>query len=164
MKKRIRQFKETIEIQSSWLVRLKSYRHFNLCLVACAVLVVSFVHIWQRVKVLEQVKEVAVLKKSNKSLIDDLKKANSDISRLTMASRIKTYAEDTLGLKPIRPEKLYTLVPDGVEADKPDELASMLSTIRRVADYLPIIEHNEVRANELKIFNSDSLISVGQRE
>lgn len=164
MKKAIRQFKETIELKSGFIARVRSYRNFNLYLIASAILVVSCFHIWQRVKVLDQVQEVARLKKSNKQLLDDLKKVNSDLAKLSMASRIRTYASDSLKMIPIDPSNLYTLVPSGVESESPDEFASMLSAIKRVADYFPVIEGNNANANELKIINLDTTTSAGQKE
>jgi cell division protein FtsL len=146
------------------LARIRSYRNFNLYLIAGAILIVSCFHIWQRVKVLDQVQEVALLKKSNKQLLDDLKKVNSDLANLSMASRIKTFAKDSLRMIPIDPSNLYTLVPSGVESESPDEFASMFSAIKRVTDYLPVIEGNNANANELKIVNLDTTVSLGQKE
>jgi len=154
MKQTIRNFKETVEMRSSIFARLKSHRYFPILMLLTAFLLASFIHVWQRFRVLELVHEVSLLKQENKELIDTRKKLHSDITALTMASRIETYARDTLGMQPIEPERLYTLVPEKPAPLEPDQLGELVGAIERIADYLPVISGNDALATpgaELKL-------------
>ena len=113
MKRTIRNFKETIEMQSSLLNRFRSSRYIPIALLVAAFLTAAVVHIWQRVRVLDMVHEVSLLQQENEELADEVRKVYSDIARLTMASRIEKYAADKLGLQPVDPQAMFTLVPDG---------------------------------------------------
>lgn len=154
MKQTIRNFKETVEMRSTIFARLKAHRYFPILLLLVAFLAASFIHVWQRFRVLELVHEVALLKQENKELVDAHKKLHSDITALTMASRIETYARDTLGMEPVAPERLYTLVPEKPAPLEPDQLGELVGAIERIADYLPVISGNDAMANsgtELKL-------------
>lgn len=154
MKQTIRKFKETVEMRSSIFNRLKSHRYFPILMLLTAVLVASFIHVWQRFRVLELVHEVSLLKQENKELIDSHKKLHSDITALTMAARIETYARDTLGMQPVDPEQLYTLVPEKPAPQEPDQFGELVGAIERIADYIPVISGNDAMANsgtELKL-------------
>ena len=164
MKKTVRKFKETVEIQSSLFQRLRSHRYFTVVVLAAACLLVSCFYVWQRVRVLELVKEVSALDKEHTELLDDLRKVKSDIASLTLASRIESYATDTLGMKPIEAERLFTLAPRESKPSEPDDLAAMMSAIRHVADYMPVISEAEVRADELRIINPDTIAGEGAIE
>ncbi len=156
MKEAVRKFKETVEIKSTLLNRFRSHRYFTATILAGAVVLASCFHIWQRVKVYELVKDVAVLKNENKLLLDYLKKVNSSIATLSLASRIEQYATDTLGMKAISPENLYTLLGDGQSEADVDDLDKMMTAIKRVAEFIPIVTENELRADELQIIRMDS--------
>ena len=161
MKKTVRKFKETVEIQSSFLQRLRSHRYFTVIVLAGAFLMVSCFYVWQRVRVLELVKDVASLDKDQAELLDDLRKVRSDIASLTLAARIEVYATDTLGMKPIEADRLFTLAPKKSKRVESDDLAAMISAIRHVADYMPVISEAEVRADELRIINLDTISGEG---
>jgi cell division protein FtsL len=161
MKKTVRKFKETVEIQSSFLQRLRSHRYFTVIVLAAAFLLVSCFYVWQRVRVLELVKDVSYLDKDHAELLDDLRKVRSDIGSLTLAARIEVFATDTLGMKPIDADRLFTLAPKKSNPDEPDDLAAMISAIRHVADYMPVISEAEVRADQLRIINVDTISNQG---
>lgn len=159
MKEAIRKFKETVEIKSSLFKRLRSHRYFSAIVLTGLVIIVSCFHIWQRVKVYDLVMDVAILKKENKQLHNTLKKINSDISTLTLTARIEKYAKDTLGLKSITIDRLYTLEHKEYENSNQDEFDKMLSAIKRVSDFMPVITENEIRADELQIIKVDSSLA-----
>jgi cell division protein FtsL len=161
MKKKVRKFKETVEIQSSFLQRLRSHRYFTVIVLAGACLLVSCFYVWQRVRVLELVKDVSYLDKDHAELLDDLRKIRTDIASLTLAARIEIYATDTLGMKPIDADRLFTLAPKQSKSNESDDLAAMISAIRHVADYMPVISEAEVRADELRIINIDTITGEG---
>src|SRR5512140_1999460 len=102
----VRKFKETVELQSSLLARIRGHRHFSTGLMLTALIFVACVHIWQRVHVIHLVQEVANLRDENKLLVDETKKARTGIATLEMASRIQTCAADSLGLQPIATDRL----------------------------------------------------------
>lgn len=149
MARSVRQFKETIEFRSLPLNRLRSHRYFPVAVIALVVLAAACIHVWQRVVVIGLVQEVSALEKKNRSLVDDAQKVQTDIAALTMATRVERYAVDTLGLQQVRADRLYTLVPDVTRNLSSDELATMLSSIRRVADYLPALTEAQA-AQELQ--------------
>lgn len=162
MKDAVRKFKETLDIESSLLKRLRSHPYFGITLLAAALLVASCFHVWQRVIVLESVKEVARLRADNVRLLDNLRKVRVEIARLSMATRIEKFAVDSLGMKPITAEHLYTLVPEDRSVD-PDQLAEMMSAIKRVVDYMPVVSSNEARADELRIVDNGDQVQGGKK-
>jgi cell division protein FtsL len=161
MKEAVRRFKETIEIKSTIFNRLRSHRYFSISVLVAACLFAACFHVWQRVKVIELVKEVSQLQAENKSLLDDYKKVHSDIASLSMASRIERYARDTLGLAPVEVDRLYTLVRGDRPAADHDELVVMLSAIKRVADYMPVVAETRADARVLHGVRFDSTSGQG---
>ncbi len=161
MRKAVRKFKETIEIKSSIITRLKSHRYLTMSALALAILVVCCFHVWQRVMVLDLVQEVGQLRNDHDRLEDNLKKVGAEISALSMSGRIESYAVDSLGMRPINAEQLYTLVPRETETVRPDELTVMARAIRRVADFMPVITESDVNARELQIVTVDTTSAGG---
>jgi cell division protein FtsL len=146
----VRKFKETVEIRSQLLTRLQSHRYFPVALIVTLILVAACVHVWQRVMVISLVREVSLLEKENRGLVDDTHKVQSQIAALSMSARIERYAADTLGLKRVDADRLFTLVPEAVNTVPADELATMLSSIKRVAQYLPALSQTQAGAQELQ--------------
>ncbi len=157
MKETIRKFKETVEIRSSVINRIRSHRYFPVTLLLVVALSAACVHIWQRVKVVELVKEVSTLKTENAELLDLKKKVYADIASLSTASRIEKYASDTLGLKQIDPERLFTLVLDKADKVEQDDLDLMLYAINRVTEYVPRVSESSARAGGVDDLDLDSL-------
>lgn len=146
----VRKFKETLEIRSGILARLKSHRYFPITIIATLVLVAAVIHVWQRVVVISLVKEVSVLTKVNRSLVDDAHKLQSRITALSMTARVEGYAMDSLGLKRVTADQLFTLVPEEVTPVAADELATILFSIKRVAEYLPVLSQAQAGASQLQ--------------
>lgn len=162
MKETIRKFKETVEIRSSVFNRIRSHRYFPVTVLFCALLTAACIHIWQRVKVVELVKEVSLLRKENVSLLDDKKKTYSDIAALSMACRVERYAADTLGLRAVSADRLFTLVRDNEpDISQPDDLDLMLSAINRVASFVPVISENQATAGTVGDLDLDSASTGG---
>ncbi|MEW6412551.1 MAG: hypothetical protein AB1483_08780 [Candidatus Zixiibacteriota bacterium] len=159
MKETIRKFKETVEIRSSIFNRIRSHRYFPVALLLTVSLSAACVHIWQRVKVVELVKQVGALKNENAELIDLKKKVYADIAVLSTAARIEKYASDTLGLKRVDPERLFTLVPEKAKKMdiERDDLDLMLYAINRVTEYVPRVTENSAMAGGVDDLNLDSL-------
>ena len=156
MKTAVRKFKETLEIRSSVFNRLRSHRYFSISLLTAVVLLAACFHVWQRVRVIELVKETSRLRNTNKLLIDDYKKVYSDIVSLSLASRIETYARDTLGMIPVTVDRLYTLVRSKEKPVETDEWTAMVSAVQRVARYIPVVTETDARAGELQPVRFDS--------
>ena len=148
MKKKIRTFEETLEIRSSRLNRLRSHRYFWVGLLASAFLLVSCFHIWQRVKVMQLLKDVSRLQTENAYLVNEAKKLNAEIAALMMASRIEQYAADSLGLRLATADRLYTLVERKSGVRRMDDLDLVTTALSRLARYLPVVTENEARAGQ----------------
>jgi len=161
MKLAVRKFKETIELQSTLLRRLRSHRYLSVSLLVATIVVAACFHIWQRVRVMELVQDVATLKKEQASLLDDKKKLYSEIASLSVASRIERYACDTLGLRPVDAERLFTLVPKKELPPPQDELVKMFSAIRRVADHVPAITESRAAAAGVENLKVDTMSDSG---
>jgi len=155
----VRKFKETIELGSPIIRRVRSHKYFPVIVITFLVLVAAIAHVWQRVAVIQLVKDVSILRAENKSLSDDSKKIQSQISRLAMTSRIEQLARDSLGLRRIMAERLFTLVSEEGKRIPSDELSTMFSSIKRVAEYLPTITPAEASAKELRTIDLDTLTS-----
>ena len=161
MKQAIRKFSETVKIRSSWLNRIRSHRYFQWAMLAVIVLMVSGIHIWQRVKVLDLVHEVSLLRKENTMLADDARKVNSEIAALSKASRIQTYAADSLGLVTVPAERLFTLIRSHEDKAQIDDVSLVLSAVRRMTRYLPTVTKDQVSAGQLRNYTIDSLANRG---
>ncbi|MFZ5980330.1 MAG: hypothetical protein ACOYVF_06825 [Candidatus Zixiibacteriota bacterium] len=155
--KSVRKFKETVELRSLVFRRLRTHRYFPAAVLITVVLVVACIHIWQRVHVIRLVKEVAELKAENVGLVDDYKKVQSDIAALCMASRIETFACDSLGLKAVTAERLFTLMHEKPRELPADELTTLMSSIKRVARFVPVLSDNSARAGALEGIKFDSV-------
>ena len=156
MGRAVRQFKETVDFRSLLLTRVRSHRYFPATVVMAALLMVACLHVWQRVRVIKLVKDVAELRETNRDLVDVARKMHNDIAALSMATRIEGYATDTLGMQPVAADRLFTLVRERDKDVPRDELATMLSSIQRVAKYLPALTETGANAAELRPIRFDS--------
>lgn len=163
MRQPVRKFKETVEIRTQVLYRLRSHRYYPIVLVVGCLLLAGSVHVWQRVKVMSLVKETAQLRAEHAALVDDAIKWDAQIASLLSARRIMTYAEDTLGMKPVKAENLYTLASGESNHAPPDELALMKRAIERIADHMPSLTESQATAGELRRIAVDSLLKNGDR-
>ncbi|MEA3297259.1 MAG: cell division protein FtsL [candidate division Zixibacteria bacterium] len=158
MKKPVRKFKETIEIQASIFNRIRSHRYFPVVILVSLFLSASLVHIWQRVRVLELVRNVSELERENAELVDAATKLNADIAALSTANRIQKYASDTLGLRQISADRLFALVRKEQSVSLPDDLELMFRAVERVTKYVPVLEESRTVAGELRPTRLDSML------
>lgn len=157
MKEAVRKFKETIEIKSSVLNRLRSHRYFSITLLVGAILLACCFHVWQRVRVIRLVQETSRLRTEKKSINDNYKKVCSDIAALSMSARIENYAQDTLGMIPVEADHLYTLIKNEKEPVLNDnELMVMFSAVKRIARYMPVVVESKASAGEAPAIRFDS--------
>ncbi|HUV31826.1 MAG TPA: hypothetical protein VMY05_12155 [Acidobacteriota bacterium] len=161
MARSVRKFKETVQIRSAFFQRLRCHKYIPIGAIAFGLLAAACVHVWQRVMVIELAKDVAALRAENRSLVDDVKKTSSDIAALSMASRVERYARDTLGLQPVTADRLFTLIKKSEREIPPDELTAMFSSIKRVADYLPIVTEAQASGRELRPIRFDTVAREG---
>ncbi len=159
MRQAVRKFKETVEINSSTINKLKSHKYFSVSLLFFSVLVVSCFYLWQQATVVSLVKDISRLKKENHVLLDSKKKLYSDIASLSTSSRIAHYAVDTLGLRLVEADKMLTLVPRDVIPSHPDELNQMLTALKRFAEFLPVIEETRAKAGAVENIILDSSVN-----
>ena len=162
MKKAIRKFNETVEMQSSIFNRIKSNRYFPFALLSVFLLMAACIHIGQRGQGLDLVHDVSLLKIENRELVNDLRKVNSEIATLSKVSRIEQYAFDSLGLIKIDAEKLFTLVRPREDKPEVDNIAMVMTAIQRVATYIPSVSETQATAGELKQVIKDSLSRGGE--
>ena len=146
--------------QSPWS-RIRTHRYFSIGLVLIVVSIVACVHIWQRVHVIHLVQEVGELSAQNRNLIDLTKKVQTEVAALSMASRVESFAHDSLGLAPIAPDRVFTLVRDARDSVRPDDFAQMVTSMKRVADYIPVLTETQAGAAELQPIKFDS-VRVGK--
>lgn len=156
MKRAIRTFKETVEIRSSWINRLRANRYLPVALLVSAFLAAACIHVWQRVKVLQLVKEVEQLSTENAQLVNEAKKTHAQITRLQMSARIEQYGTDTLGLQTVSADRFFTLVRKEAQEGRADDMAIVLAAMKRVAQYIPVVSENKVQANPLQSIEVDS--------
>ena len=149
MGRSVRKFTETIAVSSGPLKRLRSHRYFPVVLIVSAILAISCLHVWQRVRVMTLVHETALLRETNRRLVNSYRKVQDDIASLTMASRIERYAMDTLGMVRIKADQLFTILREPDEDRALDELAGIFTSIKRVADNLPVVSEAEASAGEI---------------
>lgn len=159
MRQAVRKFKETVEINSSTINKLKSHKYFSLSLLFFSFLVVACFHLWQQATVVSFVKDISQLKKENHVLLDSKKKLYSDIASLSTSSRIEQYAVDSLGLRLVEADKMLTLIPHNVISSQPDELNQMLTALKRVAEFLPVIEETRAKAGAVENIILDSSVN-----
>jgi cell division protein FtsL len=162
----VRKFNETAEMRSGLLSRIRSHRLFSTGIMGLLLVLVACIHIWQRVHVIHLVKETGDLQVENHKLVDETKKVLTEVAALSMASRIEACAADSLGLQRVTADRLYTITRDQEKPKKADELASVMTSMKRVVDYLPELTGDEVSATELRPIrfdSSDAAVSGGGR-
>jgi len=159
MARSLRKFKETVEMRASLFQRVRTHRHFSTGLVLAVFVIVACVHIWQRVHVIRLSQQVGALREENRSLIDATKKIRSEVAALSMGSRVETYAADSLGLLPVAAERLVIIERDRSKQEvETDELGNVLSSIKRVSDYLPVLSEAQAEPAEFQPIKFDSLL------
>lgn len=158
MARSLRKFKETVEMRANLFQRIRTHRHFSTGLVLAVFVVVACLHIWQRVHVIGLAQHVGVLREENRNLIDATKKVRSEVAALSMGSRIEAYAADSLGLLPVTSERLVIIDRERSQRkDSVDELGNVLSSIKRVSDYLPVLSEAKAEPVEFQPISFDSL-------
>lgn len=160
----LRKYKETVEIKALPFNRLRAHRYFPIAVMAIVVTAAACIHVWQRVVVISLAKEVAALEKDNHGLVDDAHKVQTEISFLSMTSRIERYAVDSLGLQRPRPDNIYAIQKMEGDEEPPDEFAAMLSSWRRLAEFLPERTEARAAAKELQPIRFDTVESPGAGE
>ncbi|MBK7143138.1 MAG: hypothetical protein IPH75_13775 [bacterium] len=158
----VRKFKETVEFQQGFVTRIRQHRHFGIAVISATLILVACIHIWQRVHVIHLVQEVDALKGQNALMVDETKKAQMDIAGLTRATRISVCAAESLGLEPIAADRLYTIQLQSekvIHKDSTDEFAAVMSSIKRVADFMPVMSEASAGSSELRPIKFDSIES-----
>jgi cell division protein FtsL len=158
VKNPVRLLLETSAIRASLLHRIRTHRFFPLTALIAALFLVACIHVWQRVKVVELVKINGRLRLENAELIDETRKAYSQIARLSLASRIESYALDSLGMKPVDADRIFTLVPTDKPAAPQDELGGVINAVRRLAACVPVVSQTQAAAGEVSVINIDTLM------
>jgi cell division protein FtsL len=156
MARSLRKFKETVEIKSLPLHRIRSHRYFPVAVVASFLLVAACIHVWQRVVVIGLVREVSLLQKESRCLVDDAHKLRTEIAALSMASRIEQYSIDSLGLQRVSLDRMVTLIPEESREAPADQLATMFSSMKRVAEYLPTFSEAKAAHRQLEPIRFES--------
>lgn len=159
MKHAVRKFKETVEINSSTINKLKSHKYFSVSILFFSFLVVSCFHLWQQATVASLGEDISLLEKENHVLLDSKKKLYSDIASLSTSSRIERYAADSLGLQLVDADRMLTLIPNKEVLSHPDELKQMLTALKRVAEFLPVIEETRAKAGAVENIKIDSSVN-----
>jgi len=159
----VRSFKETVDMRSFSLRKIRSYRYATAVGLGFLILAVACVHIWQRVTVIQMAKDVSRLEIEQRELIDNTRKVNSEIASLSMAARIETFAIDSLGLLPVPGDRLYTVVNERKVDAKgtTDQFTTLVHALRRVGDHLPVLTGTEAAAETADSIKFDSTLQGG---
>jgi cell division protein FtsL len=149
MVRSVRKFTETLAVSSGPLKRIRRHRYFPVVSIVTAILAISCLHVWQRVRVITLVHETALLRETNRQMVNSYRKVQDDITSLAMASRVERYAVDTLGMVRVKADQLFTILREPDEDRPLDELAGIFTSIKRVADNLPVVSETEAAAGEI---------------
>lgn len=160
MKSKVRVFKETIDLRSSFFRRLKSHKYYPYLILVTVFLTAACVHTWQRFRVLDLVHEVAVQRAANRSLIDENRNVRAAISSLSLAERIQRYAIDSLGLEHVSIDRVFTLRPEESSVDRLSDFEKMTSALDRIVGNMPYVTGSQATASELNLINYDSIVKA----
>lgn len=158
MKNPVRLLLETSAIRSSLLHRVRTHRYFPVAAFIVALFMVSCIHVWQRVMVVELTKTNGKLRIENAELLDETRKVYTQIAQLSLASRIESYAIDSLGMRPVDADRIYTLIPTDEPAAPQDELGGAITAVKRLAAYMPVVSETRAAAGEVSVINMDTLM------
>lgn len=161
MAQSIRKFTQTVDLSALPFNRLRKHRYFPIAVVVAGVLSLACLHIWQRVQVMTLVHETALLREQNRQLHQVALKLDDDVARLSMASRIETYAIDTLGMVRVSAERLFTMVRKHESVEPADQLSQVFSSIKRVASHLPVVTETQAQAGEAPVLILEDTIGGG---
>lgn len=148
MRKSVRQFKETLDLQQGKLQRLRSNPYLPAGILLTCLSLVACLHVWQRVHVLRLVSEVEHLTADQQLIQDETRKLQAEVATLSMASRIQTYAADTLGMRPIQTERPLLIERRDSVIRRGNDFQTMLASLQRMVDYLPVLSEATVTAGE----------------
>jgi cell division protein FtsL len=160
MKDTIRLFKETVELQSSAGTKSRWRRYSVGTFLFLLLLSIACLLIWQRVRVLELVKEVDTLEQKREDLLDDSRKLRSEIAQLSAPTRVTGYAMDSLGMMPVPLDRFYALLPPdmGDTTVRKTEWAKLVGSAERLWVNIPGVENDaEAFASGLDTLRLDSL-------
>jgi cell division protein FtsL len=152
MKISVQRYRATGSLRNSLRKRLVSSRSIIPVLSIATLILLACLHVWQRVHVMDLVRDVTKLENENKRLTDLVRKADIEITELSCLSRIEPIATDKLGLLKTGSENVFTLAIDEDEA-RPEGLNEVVSSLKKIADNFPVL--NESRAATSDIFESD---------
>ncbi len=148
MKISLQRYQSTDKFRRSWSKKLVSSPALLPILFVVVFVLFACVHIWQRVYVLGLVKEVGGLEKEREVLTDLSKKTNAEIMDLSRVSRVEQIASRDLGMARTSTENMLTLVvKKSPTIKKQGELDNVVSSLKKLADNLPVI--NESRADTM---------------
>ena len=153
MKISVQTYRATDSIRNSLRKRLVSSRALAVTIIVGSFIHLACIYIWQRVYVLNLVREVSTLEKEKVDLKDLLKKTEIEVTELSRLNRIESIAIAQLGLMRTGTENLYTLTPQKVEK-KPEGIDEVVAALKKIADNLPIL--NETKASTDSIFEFDA--------
>jgi len=144
----LQRYQSTDKFRRSWSKKLVSSPALLPILFVVVFVLFACVHIWQRVYVLGLVKEVGGLEKEREVLTDLSKKTNAEIMDLSRVSRVEQIASRDLGMARTSTENMLTLVvKKSPTIKKQGELDNVVSSLKKLADNLPVI--NESRADTM---------------
>jgi len=153
MKISVQTYRATDSIRNSLRKRLVSSRTLAVTIIVGSFILLACLYIWQRVYVLNLVREVSTLEKEKVDLKDLLKKTEIEVTELSRLNRIEPIAIAQLGLMRTGTENLYTLTPRKVEK-KLEGIDEVVAALKKIADNLPIL--NETKASTDSIFEFDA--------
>jgi cell division protein FtsL len=152
MKSSILRYRATGYIKNSFGKKIVSSKSFIPILFAVSIILLSCLHVWQRVYVIGLVQEVSHVEKENKILTDKLKKAEIEKIELSRLSRIEKVANEKFGLEKTGARNLFTLQLDG-NGSEPEGIGEVITSLKKIADNFPVL--NETKAETIGVFELD---------
>lgn len=153
----IRQLRESIEMGTPRFAKIRQHPYLPWLLLGLFVIALACLHVWQRFTVIETGREVQKLTAERTRLQDESRKLSSQIAQLSMASRISRYVADSLGMRPIPPGQLFTVIEQRPPALQLDDFSTMVASLERLADYFPVQATAQAITHEAESIRFDTL-------
>jgi len=148
----IQRYRSTGNIRKSFRRRIVSSRMIIPALFIGCIILLACMHIWQRVYVLNLVREVRLLEKENKRIKDIVKKSNIEVIELSSLERIEKVATEDLKLVKTQPENIITMAMESSPHPR-EGINEVVSSLKKIAENLPVL--TESKASAVEIFESD---------
>jgi cell division protein FtsL len=142
MKLSIQRYRSTDRLKNSLRKRIVSSRSVIPILFVCSLVILALIHVWQRVYVMNSVKEVRRLENENIALQDLVKTTDMEIINLSRLSRISDLAVNELGLSKTEAGDFYTLR-IGQSRKEVQGFDELVVSLKKIADNFHVVSESK---------------------